>query len=139
LLFGEPLEISGNASFLTTGADGSGASVWQYPDKQVVLTYSKVGQGMAPSQIIGTKGTVTVDSISKLENITLYLNENAPQKLWGEEDKSVLMGREIATFAQWIQHKDESAYAMHKELALLVCAYMREIRRKAGIVFPKDN
>lgn len=139
LLFGEPTAISGSATFLTTGADGTGVSVWHYPEKQVILHYSKVGQGIAPSQIIGTKGTVTVDSISKLENISLYLNGKAPQKLWGAEEKSVLMGREIATFAGWLQNKDEASYALHKALALKVCEYMREIREKAGIIFPGDN
>ncbi len=139
LLFGKPQSITADASFLTTGADGAGASVWRYADKQVVLTYSKIGQGRAPSQIVGTKGTVTVSSISKLEDITLYLNEKAPQKLWGEEEKPVLMGREIATFAKWIQYRDEAAYAYHRQLALDVCDCMFEMRHKAGIIFPQDN
>ena len=90
LLFGKPQHITASASFLKTGADGAGCSVWQYSNMQAVLTYSKTGQGRAPSEIVGTKGSVTISSISKLENITLYINEKAPQKLWGEEDKDVL-------------------------------------------------
>ncbi len=139
LLFGKPQTITASATFLKTGADGTGCSVWQYPDMQVLLTYSKVGQGRAPSEIVGAKGSVTISSISKLENICLQLNEKAPQKLWGEEDKSVLMGREIAAFASWVQNGADDAYLFHKEMAIDVCDCMFAMRKAANITFPADD
>lgn len=139
ILFGKPQAMTASASFLKTGADGAGCSIWQYPDMQAVLTYSKTGQGRAPCEIVGTKGSVTISSISKLENIVLYLNEKAPQKLWGEEDKDILMGREIATFADWIRNGADDVYAYHKKLALDACDCMFVMRQAAGIIFPSDN
>lgn len=139
ILFGKPQSITASASFLKTGADGAGCSVWQYPTMQAVLTYSKTGQGRAPSEIVGAKGSVTVSSISKLEDITLYLNEKAPQKLWGEENKDILMGREIATFAKWVQNGADETYVYHKQLAIDVSECMFMMRKAAGITFPSDS
>ncbi len=139
LLFGKPQAITATASFLTTGADGAGCSVWQYPDMQAVLTYSKTGQGRAPSEIVGTKGSVTVSSVSKLEDIVLYLNEKAPQQVWGTEAKDVLMGREIAAFAGWVQSGADDTYLYHKQLAMDVCDCMFAMRQAAGIAFPTDD
>ncbi len=138
LLFGKPQMITASASFLRTGADAAGASIWQYPDKQVVLTYSKIGQAVAPSEIVGDKGTVTVSSISKLEDITLYLNGEQPQKLWTAEDKSTLMGREIETFAEWIINGKTPAYEYHKQMSLDSTEYLYRTRKAANIRFPRD-
>lgn len=137
-LFGKPLSLMADASFLESGADAAGASIWKYKNKQVVLTYSKVGQAAAPSEIIGTHGSVTVDSISKLENIVLHLNGEVPQKLWGVEEKSVLMGREIETFANWIKNGKTPAYDKHKQMSLDVTEYLYRIRQAADIRFPRD-
>lgn len=138
LLFGKPQSLTAGAGFLHTGADAVGSTVWQYADKQVVLTYSKIGQAAAPSEIIGDKGSITIGSISKLEDITLHLNGKPPQKLWTAEDKAVLMGREIKTFAGWLQEGDMTAYTQHKQLSLDVAAYLYRIRKAANIKFPRD-
>ena len=45
MLFGVPDHVHAHARFLSTGADGSGCVTLQYPDKTVVLTYSKTAQG----------------------------------------------------------------------------------------------
>lgn len=137
-LFGKPQLITASANFLRTGADAAGASVWQYPDKQVVLTYSKIGQAAAPSEIIGDRGSLTVGSISKLEDITLHLNGEQPKKLWTAEDKATLMGREIETFAGWIKQGKTSAYEQHKQMSFDVAEYLYQIRMAADIKFPRD-
>ncbi len=138
ILFGKPLSLQTNATFMSTKADGAGVSVWNYADKQVVLTYNKLGQAMAPSEIIGDKGSVTIASISKLENMILHLHNTPPQTIWGEEEKSVLMGREIATFADWIVAGKNPAYDMHKELSLDVCVYMHAMRQQANVIFSRE-
>ena len=88
--------------------------------------------------IVGEKGSLTVDAISKLENIVLHLAGETPKTLWETEEKSVLMGREIAAFADWIRTGERDAYAAHRALSEKVSACMFDIRRKAGILFPRD-
>lgn len=78
-LFGEPEGLTASAVFLDSGADGAGAAVLRYPDKVAVLTYSKTGQAAAPSQIVGDRGTLTIGSISKLEDMVLTEKGKAPE------------------------------------------------------------
>ncbi len=135
--FGEPTAVSATATFLSTGADGAGSALLSYPDKQVVLTYSKTGQGEAPSQIVGDKGTVTIGSISKLEDIVFTPYGGKPEKLFGSADKETMMGNEINGFSQTILNgqrpEDFDRYALQ------VSRTMAAIRRSAGIHFPNEN
>ena len=75
-LFGRPDRITACAGFLSSGADGYGSAVFNYKDRQVSLTYSKTGQSLAGSEIMGDRGTIAIDSISKLTGITLVQNRN---------------------------------------------------------------
>lgn len=136
-LFGEPTAVTATATFLDTGADGAGSALLHYPDKQVVLTYSKIGQAAAPSQIVGDKGTVTMESISKLEDIVYTPFGGESRQLWSAEQKETLMGREIAAFADEIAGK-VSAFTQADGLALAVSRCMRDIRTAAGIRFPGE-
>ncbi len=135
--FGEPTAVTATAHFMRTGADAAGAALLSYPDKQVVLTYSKTGQGVAPSQIVGDKGTVTVESISKLENIVYTPFGGEPESLWTTQEKRILMGREIAAFAEEIRGHGATPNA--DELALSVSRCMAAIRQAANIYFPSEN
>lgn len=137
LLFGEPIRVSAAASFMSTGADGSGSAILHYPDKEVVLSYSKVGQGIAPSEIIGDRATVTVGSIAKLEDIQLHPYGGQPQQLHGVDSKATLMGREIAAFARAVRGEDPMGETADR-LALAVSRLMYTIREKAGIRFPGE-
>lgn len=134
-LFGEPVQIQASAGFLRTGADGWGAALLSYPDKLVTLTYNKTAQGASPSEILGDEGSVTVESISKLGNITLHQNGQPPCALYGTDEKEVLMGREIAAFARSIE-AEQTTLNDKDRLALAVSRCMQTIRQKAGICFP---
>lgn len=139
-LFGEPEGLTASAVFLDSGADGAGAAVLRYPDKVAVLTYSKTGQAAAPSQIVGDRGTLTIGSISKLEDMVLTEKGKAPERLVGEQDKAALMGYEAARFCAAVGAGDADGRVNEdSRLALRVHRCMREIRRQAGIVFPTDR
>ncbi len=107
-LFGMPEKITPVQHFLHTGADGSGSAVFEYRDKIVTITYSKVGQSRSPSQIMGDEGTVTIDSISKLDGIRLFNNSGEEKLLNGETDKKYLMGNEAKSAIDFILHREET-------------------------------
>lgn len=107
-LFGMPKKITPSQSFLNTGADGCGSAAFEYDDKLVTVTYSKVGQSRAPSQIMGDLGTVTVDSISKLDGIRLYNNNGDETLLNGETEKKFLMGNEAKSAVDFILRREET-------------------------------
>lgn len=101
-LFGMPEKITSVQKLLHTGADGCGSAVFEYADRLVTVTYSKVGQSCSPSQFIGDLGTVTVDSISKLDGIRLYLNEEDMTVLNEKTEKKYLMGNEAKSAVEFI-------------------------------------
>jgi predicted dehydrogenase len=107
-LFGLPDKITPVQHFLHTGADGSGSAAFEYADKLVTITYSKVGQSRSASQIMGDEGTVTIESISKLDGIRLFNNEGEAVLLNGETDKKYLMGNEAKSAIDFIINRKET-------------------------------
>ena len=107
-LFGMPEKITPVQHFLNTGADGSGSAAFEYKDKLVTITYSKVGQSRSASQIMGDEGTVTIESISKLDGIRLFNNDGEETLLNGETDKKYLMGNEAKSAIDFIINRKET-------------------------------
>lgn len=134
-LFGMPEKITACAHFMDSGADGSGNAALLYPDKLVNLTYSKLGQDRLGSQIFGDKGTITIESISKLINMYMIDNGGNKTELIGDVPKEKLMGYEAAAFERFIANPDDEYYALACERAMQVSRIMKEIRNVSGIRF----
>lgn len=139
--FGVPNNISASSSFLSSGVDGTGSAVLDYGDKLVTLNYSKLCQGMAPSQFVGDEGCITVDSISTLENINLYDTKGNKKHLWDGETKEKLMSYEAGDFADFIRNKEEHReyYDFCTDTMLSVSEIMYKIRMKSGLYYPSDK
>ena len=140
-LFGKPQNTLAVSHLLASGADGSDIVAMQYPDKLVNLVFSKVGQAGANTDFQGTNGTVSVESISKLANISIRYNNGTVEEVCGEEEKFKLMGYEAKDFYRYITEPEASRaeYEQCSALAYDVSVYMEEIRKLANIRFPSDN
>jgi len=123
---------------MESGADGSGNSAFLYPDKLVNLTYSKLGQDRLGSQIFGDKGTITIESISKLTNMKLIENNGKVTEIIGDVPKETLMGYEAKGFEEFISNPGSPYYEVMSLRALQVSKAMKEIRNISGIEFPKQ-
>lgn len=119
-LFSYPDKISAAHRTVKTGADGCGSALFEYPDKLVTLTYSKVGQSRGVSQIIGDKGTISIKSISQLTGISLFDNDGNEKVISGDMRKSELMMYQASSFYNFIINP-----AKHKE-HLLDCVGQAE-------------
>ncbi|MDR1629378.1 MAG: Gfo/Idh/MocA family oxidoreductase [Oscillospiraceae bacterium] len=131
-LFGYPKEIRSAAGFLETGADAYGTSIFMYDDKQITLTYSKVGQHYAPSEIYGDRGTLQIDTLSLFNGLRICYSDGTTQQIFGEESRQTIMAVEAQRLYNYVNqpetHKDE--YYAAQELALAVSRAMKEIRRQ---------
>lgn len=136
-LFGVPENVKASAWFMESGADGCGSASLDYKDKIVTVTWSKVGQNFNGSRIFGDKGTIFIDSVSKLTDIYIIYNDGSREDVWGDTEKAVLMCNEAAGFADIIDRKPGSRekYAELREMSLNVCKVLERIREEAGIVF----
>ncbi|MDD3693351.1 MAG: Gfo/Idh/MocA family oxidoreductase [Oscillospiraceae bacterium] len=135
--FGRPKNITAGAGFLDSGADGCGFAVFDYGDMHASLTYSKTGQGYIGSEIIGDKGTITIQSISKLTGVTLRNCKDDKTIITQDIPKAQLMSGEAAAFRRFAANREDCKHEIQSvsRLALEVCETMEEIRRQAGIKF----
>lgn len=140
-LFGIPDDIFSAASFMHTGADCSGSSIFMYKDKVVTLTYAKTGTSYMGSEIYGDKGTLHFDSISQMTGITFISPDGKSETLCGEVDRPVLMANETRDFCRYINDPSSSAseYGQMTSTALNVVRTMEKMRQKSGIVFEADS
>ena len=134
-IFGLPEKITACASFMESGADGSGNAALLYSDKLVNLTYSKLGQDRLGSQIFGDKGTITIESISKLVNMNIIDNSGNKTEIIGDVPKEKLMGYEAKAFEAFIENPADEYYVVTSERALQTSKVMKEIRNLSGIKF----
>ena len=132
-LFGVPKKIRCSAKFLPDGVDGEGTAVFEYEDLNAVLTYTKLGKSALGSEIIGDKGTVTVEMISQYAGIKLF-TEDGCEEIAPFYDRSIVMRGEADCFADFIEGKvgAKHAYDTVSEKTLNVCKCMDEIKQKTG-------
>lgn len=125
--FGKPNSIEATASYLYNGADGSGSAIFNYESFPAVLSYSKVGQSVAPCEIIGDKGSIIIERIGLYMGAYLVLNgKRIP--LSDEEPKDVLMSYEASAFADFIKGKSLERYEESSKLCEEVHACMDMIK-----------
>lgn len=138
-LFGEPEKITAVSGFMSSGADGYGTAVFSYADKQITLTYSKLGQDRAGSQIFGDKGTIVIPSISKLTDMCVFDNQGNKKVLSEDTEKHVIMSYEARDFADYIIHGKSEKYEEVGDMIYSACKTIRKIRELSGIVFEQDK
>ncbi len=141
VLFGQPESFSTDAFMMKSGADGAGVITLRYPDKLVTLTYSKLGQAGANSDFQGTEGTVSVESLSRIAGISLWNKDGSTEKIYGDDDKYLLMGWEAKDFYRYITEPEASAqeYQYCSQMSLQVAEFLEKARKQAGIHFPSDE
>lgn len=134
--FGLPEKISSRAGFIETGADGYGTAVLDYPDKQITLTYSKIGQDYLGSQIFGDEGTITIESISKLTGVKIHFADGRTEEVTGEVDKHILMAYEAENFYKFItdSEKYKEEYFEINQKVFEVNKLMYEVKRQCNIL-----
>lgn len=130
-LFGKPEKIISTSSFLDSGADADGTAILKYADKTVNLIYSKVGQNYSPSEFIGDKGTISVDSISQITGVDKITKDGRNNLVSYDIPRNVVMSGEADHFRRMIQNGIENGeYAFAKQTALTVREICDVIRKQ---------
>lgn len=139
--FGEPNSINVNTLMMKSGVDSSGSITFKYSDKILQITYSKIGQASANSEIQGDFGTIEIESISKLENIRILYSNGNIETLAETYDKHILMGYESIDFYKYITdlESNKEEYEKCSEMSVLVAKYLEDIRKIGGVIFPSDE
>ena len=134
-LFGAPESIVSSAVFLASGADAAGSAILSYPGFDVNLSYSKVAQGYSPSEILGDKGTIQIDSVSQLTGVSLRTKDTAERLVPGDISRDAVMAQEALDFEQAVRLGCSPTSAFFKDAAFIVREITDEIRRQNGFPF----
>lgn len=134
--FGLPEKITPTQFFLPTGADGSGAASFLYPDKIVTITYSKTGQSRGVSQFFGDEGTVAIASVSQMTEVALYNNKGEKTELVKDTEKRFLMRNEAQSMVNFIKEPNQhrSFYLECAEMSKKVISTMEKMRTETKVV-----
>lgn len=135
-LFGMPDKIISNADFLPNSADGGGASIFVYPDFSVILTYSKTGQSVLGSEIIGDHGAITIKSISQYAGVVSHIN-GEEKVIVDISKKEEIMKWEAQYFSDYIENIEAYSEDYEEKIQLMRKAHkcMEIMRENANIIF----
>ncbi len=133
-LFGMPKDIKASANFLKNGADGSGIAIFEYDKFSASLTYSKTGQSVAPTEIVGDNGSVIMETAVYYQDAYL-VKQGDKTSLFDDLTKETLMGYEAAAFCDFINGDRLYEYDKNSEICLNVHTCMDIIKRKARIEY----
>lgn len=80
-LFGEPLNCKSSGVMLSSGVDGAGTALLQYPGFVATVNHSKINNSYISSEITGEDGSIIIEKLSILEKITLRLKDGTVEEL----------------------------------------------------------
>jgi predicted dehydrogenase len=138
VLFGSPKSLCATGLKLDSGVDGHGTAVFKYGSGlSATVIYSKVVDSCLPTEIQGEDGTIIIDRINRIGNVTFKPRNGEPVSLMPKTPHNEYY-YEIKEFIDLVQaHKLESEINSLSN-SINVISLTDEIRRQLDIVFPMD-
>ncbi|MHA7097627.1 Gfo/Idh/MocA family protein [Priestia aryabhattai] len=136
-LFGTPTKIAATSKILDSGVDGRGNVLLSYPNKNAIVTYSKLSTSHLPSEIQGEDGSLIIDKIATITKVKFYHKDGVVEDLSLKQDYP-FMYYELKEFIDLIvMGRKESKVNSYKN-SYNTMLVMDEIRRQIGVNFPND-
>ncbi len=134
-LFGKPEKLTCNTIKLHNGVDAQGSIVAIYPEMIAELSYSKICNGYANSEIQGEEGSLLLSSVSRQNQLILVKNQGEGQDVSAPMHNNDMI-YELEAFIEMAQNGlDASLYHGYSKDCLAV---MDEARKQLGIHYPAD-
>lgn len=138
-LFGKPDKVAYSAALLSTGVDGSGSLVLQYPEFVCTILSSKISTSYVSSEIQGERGTVQIDDTGSLANVSRIDNGSGDRHVIGNVQSSKNMKYEIRNFLRIIESGKRSEYETLTQISREILAITETARKQNGIIYPADR
>ncbi len=107
-LFDRPKAISYLPQRLANGIDGGGVVLLDYSDFVCTISFSKISEGLASSEILGEAGGILIDKPSELNCLTLVKNKQSTDISVTKHENTLY--EEAKVFYKLIQTKDTTLY-----------------------------
>lgn len=135
-LFSMPEEIKSSCHMLEENVDGAGVVVAKYPSFLATLTYSKITNHKAASEIQGEEGTMVIERISDPRKITIYYRNGEVKELDIPKPVDTNICYEIESFVKAVENNED--LSKYRTISLETMRFMDIVRKQNNIVFPAD-
>ncbi|ADO82507.1 Gfo/Idh/MocA family protein [Ilyobacter polytropus] len=136
-LFGKPEEVKCISNILSSGIDGEGSLLLKHKTSTSVLSYSKITDSDAPSEIQGDLGNIIIDDISRGGSVKLVLRDGTIENLTLDQEENLLCYEIDEFISLAMKGKKESKRNSHR-LAQKVANVLEEAREQSGIIFGQE-
>ncbi|EUJ29163.1 hypothetical protein MFLO_11270 [Listeria floridensis FSL S10-1187] len=116
-----------------------GTIILEYGDFNVTIIQGKTSSSFLESEIYGEKGTLVIDPLTSIENLTFRGNHGEEKIELAEPIISNDMQFEAARFAEIIASNDTDGYTELAELGIKVLRLSNELRHQNGIYFDSEK
>jgi predicted dehydrogenase len=137
-LFGPPDSYTASCYKLNSGVDGGGTILMNYKDKEAVVMHSKITNSSLPSEILGEKGSILIDSISSPTKVEIEYIDGTKEDITRPQDKHAFC-YEVEEFIRLIKEGNTESSINTFELSLQVMEILTGARKQMGITFPADK
>jgi predicted dehydrogenase len=139
VLFGRPQTIRACGLKLSSGVDGQAAVHFTYENGLIAtVLYGKIADSSLPTEIQGEQGTLLLDRINVISDVSLIRRNGAAERICPPTDKNEYY-YEIAEFIDIIRKGGRESTVNSLRNSLITIEILDEIRRQLGVVFPADN
>jgi len=139
VLFGRPKEIHASGVMLSSGVDGQAAVNFSYDNGMTAtVLYGKITDSTLPTEIQGELGTIKLDRINIISEVTLIPRKGEAENIL-PETRNHEYYYEVAEFIDLIQSGRKESDINSLENSLITIEIIDEIRRQLGVRFPADN
>jgi predicted dehydrogenase len=132
VLFGKPKKIQASGIKLSTGVDGEGTVHFEYDDMLATVLYSKISDSALPTEIQGEEGTITLDRINIIKQVTLNSRKNKTSEILSVNDTNNEYYYEIAEFIDLIRNNQSESLINSHQNTLTTIEILDEIKRQIG-------
>lgn len=139
-IFGMPKKIYGAGVVLHSGIDGQGTILAKYDDMEMLLSFSKISDSYAPTEIEGEDGTMFINSTHRPgEVIIRYRNGKTENVEFDQMRDDLTMYYEVAEFIDAYIGGNMESGINSLENTLNAHKLIDEYRKQVGVIYPGDK
>lgn len=131
-LFGTPEKISASAHFWESGVDIADSVILSYENFDATLTFTKLAESIARSEIICREGNITIGQCAQLRECAFTDTAGERTALYKKLLPEECMSFELADFISYSLPENREKYLSARKTAHKVLLIMDEIRRQIG-------
>ncbi|QTM98216.1 oxidoreductase [Sediminibacillus dalangtanensis] len=137
-LFGGPERVTASSLMLESGVDGQGSAIFDYPEFNGAVMYSKIADSYLPSEIQGEKGSILVDNINTPTRVEIKYKDGTNEDVSRPQVENGMF-YEAEAFVELIKQGKTESDICTLERSLETSRVLEEIRKQSGVHFPADE